>query len=60
MDSSSPPASGHKNLKSDFAEYNEAFMEFFNPPFPVRTTVGSQLYNILVEIDVVVALPNPL
>jgi 2-iminobutanoate/2-iminopropanoate deaminase len=25
-------------------------------PYPVRTTVGSQLANILVEIDVVAAL----
>jgi len=47
-----------QNLKTDFAEYNEAFLEFFTPPFPVRTTVGSQLYDILVEIDVVVALPT--
>lgn len=47
-----------QNLKQDFAEYNEAYQEFFTEPFPVRTTVGSQLFDILVEIDVVVALPN--
>lgn len=46
-----------QNLKQDFAEYNEAYKEFFSAPYPVRTTVGSQLYDILVEIDVVVALP---
>lgn len=46
-----------QNLKEDFAEYNEAYAEFFTAPFPVRTTVGSQLFDILVEIDVVVALP---
>lgn len=46
-----------QNLKEDFAEYNEAYAEFFSAPFPVRTTVGSQLFDILVEIDVVVALP---
>jgi reactive intermediate/imine deaminase len=47
-----------QNLKEDFAEYNEAYAEFFNAPFPVRTTVGSQLFDFLVEIDVVVALPS--
>lgn len=47
-----------QNLKQDFAEFNEAFAEFFSAPFPVRTTVGSQLNDILVEIDVVVALPS--
>lgn len=45
-----------QNLTQDFAEFNEAYLEFFTEPFPVRTTVGSQLFDILVEIDVVVAL----
>ena len=27
-------------------------------PYPVRTTVGSQLMDILVEIDVVAVLPD--
>jgi enamine deaminase RidA (YjgF/YER057c/UK114 family) len=43
---------------ADFAEFNEAYKEFFTEPYPVRTTVGSQLANILVEIDVVAALPE--
>lgn len=43
---------------ADFAEFNEAYKEFFAEPYPVRTTVGSQLANILVEIDVVAALPT--
>lgn len=47
-----------QHLKRDFAAYNEAYMEFFPTPYPVRTTVGSDLYDILVEIDVVVALPS--
>lgn len=38
---------------ADFVEFNKAYEEFFAPPFPVRTTVGSQLAGILVEIDVV-------
>ena len=45
------------HLKRDFAEFNAAYVEFFDEPFPVRTTVGSQLLGILVEIDVTVALP---
>lgn len=43
---------------ADFEEFNEAYKEFFSEPYPVRTTVGSQLANILVEIDVVAALPD--
>lgn len=42
---------------ADFAEFNEAYREFFSEPFPVRTTVGSQLPNIRVEIDAVAAIP---
>ena len=38
---------------ADFAAFDEAYAEFFSEPYPVRTTVGSQLANILVEIDVV-------
>jgi 2-iminobutanoate/2-iminopropanoate deaminase len=47
-----------QNLKADFAEYNAAYAEFFTAPFPVRTTVGSDLLDILVEIDVVAVLPT--
>lgn len=42
----------------DFEEFNAAYREFFSEPFPVRTTVGSTLMNILVEIDVVARLPR--
>jgi 2-iminobutanoate/2-iminopropanoate deaminase len=45
-----------QHLKRDFAEYNLAYAEFFSAPFPVRTTVGSDLADILVEIDVVAAI----
>lgn len=38
---------------ADFDEFNGAYREFFTEPYPVRTTVGSQLAGILVEIDVV-------
>jgi 2-iminobutanoate/2-iminopropanoate deaminase len=45
-----------EHLDEDFAEYNRAYAEFFTAPYPVRTTVGSRLANILVEIDVVAQL----
>jgi peptide/nickel transport system substrate-binding protein/2-iminobutanoate/2-iminopropanoate deaminase len=38
---------------ADFAEFNAAYAEFFTAPAPARTTVGSQLAGIKVEIDVV-------
>lgn len=41
---------------SDFEEFNLAYGEFFSEPYPVRTTVGSTLPGILVEIDVVARL----
>jgi len=36
-----------------FARFNEVYTRYFPDPKPVRTTVGSQLIGILVEIDVV-------
>lgn len=47
-----------QELHRDFAEFNAVYAEHFSDPYPVRTTVGSNLYDILVEIDVVVALPT--
>ncbi|MBP3037179.1 RidA family protein [Arthrobacter sp. zg-ZUI100] len=47
-----------QNLKEDFDEFNSAYREFFEAPFPVRTTVGSTLFDILVEIDVVAVFPT--
>ncbi|GAB2823095.1 RidA family protein [Alpinimonas psychrophila] len=47
-----------QDLERDFEEYNSSYSEFFKEPYPVRTTVGSQLRGILVEIDVVAALPK--
>jgi reactive intermediate/imine deaminase len=44
--------------KRDFAGFNATYAEFFTDGYPVRTTVGSVLANILVEIDVVAALPS--
>lgn len=42
---------------ADFGAFNETYRERFPEPFPVRTTVGSQLAGILVEIDAVAARP---
>ena len=42
---------------ADFAAYNAVYERMFPAPYPVRTTVGSRLLGILVEIDVVAALP---
>ena len=42
-----------QNLKDDFAAYNEAYKSHLTEPYPVRTTVGSDLMDILVEIDFV-------
>ena len=46
------------DVHRDFAGFNRAYAEYFTEGFPVRTTVGSTLLNILVEIDVVAALPD--
>lgn len=46
-------------LHRDFAAFNEVYSRRFPTPYPVRTTVGSQLLNILVEIDVVAGAPRP-
>jgi 2-iminobutanoate/2-iminopropanoate deaminase len=46
-------ATVHLSDLSLFARFNEVYTRFFPDPKPVRTTVGSQLFGILVEIDVV-------
>jgi enamine deaminase RidA (YjgF/YER057c/UK114 family) len=43
----------HLSDLSLFARFNETYARFFPDPKPVRTTVGSFLSGILVEIDVV-------
>jgi len=42
-----------EHLDRDFPAYNEVYARRFPTPYPVRTTVGSRLANILVEIDAV-------
>ena len=36
-----------------FDEFNAVYREFFAEPYPARTTVGSSLRGILVEVDVI-------
>jgi len=37
----------------DIESFNRVYAQYFTPPYPVRTTVGSQLQDILVEVDVI-------
>jgi reactive intermediate/imine deaminase len=46
-----------RELRRDFAAYDAVYRGYFAEPYPVRTTVGSDLMNILVEIDVVARRP---
>jgi 2-iminobutanoate/2-iminopropanoate deaminase len=43
----------HLSDLSLFQRYNAVYASYFPDPKPVRTTVGSQLMGILVEIDVI-------
>jgi reactive intermediate/imine deaminase len=47
-----------QNLAEDFAAFNEVYGRMVPAPYPVRTTVGSTLANILVEIDAVAVKPS--
>jgi reactive intermediate/imine deaminase len=47
-----------ERLDRDFAAFNEVYGRRFPEPWPVRTTVGSTLADILVEIDVVAVRPS--
>jgi 2-iminobutanoate/2-iminopropanoate deaminase len=44
---------------SEFALFNEVYAEFFEPPYPARTTVGAQLApGLLVEVEAVARRPG--
>ena len=45
--------SAHLSDMSLFEHYNRVYASYFPDPKPTRTTVGSQLPGILVEIDAV-------
>lgn len=44
------------DLRRDFVAFNEAYARIMPDPKPVRTTVGSDLRGVLVEIDLVAEL----
>ena len=44
------------DLHRDFPAFDAAFRTVVPEPYPARTTVGSTLWHILVEIDVVAKL----
>jgi 2-iminobutanoate/2-iminopropanoate deaminase len=37
----------------DFEEYNAIYREYFNPPYPARTTVQAGLLGFLIEVEAV-------
>jgi 2-iminobutanoate/2-iminopropanoate deaminase len=43
----------HLSDMADFERYNQVYATYFPDPKPARTTVGSQLNGILVEIDAI-------
>ena len=45
--------SAHLSDLSLFERYNKVYATYFPDPKPARTTVGSQLLGILVEIDAI-------
>jgi 2-iminobutanoate/2-iminopropanoate deaminase len=47
-----------QHLHDHFDRFNNVYKERFTGSRPVRTTVGSDLNNILVEIDVVAVKPD--
>ena len=46
-------ATVHLNDLALFPRYDKVYATYFPDPKPVRTTVGSQLLGIMVEIDVI-------
>lgn len=43
----------HLSDLADFEAFNNVYKRYFTEPYPVRTTVGSQLLGIKVEIDAI-------
>ncbi|MCL2146919.1 MAG: Rid family detoxifying hydrolase [Synergistaceae bacterium] len=49
----------HLTHMGHFKEFNEIYVQYFNPPYPTRTTVQSTLPGIFfVEIDVIAELDS--
>jgi 2-iminobutanoate/2-iminopropanoate deaminase len=41
----------------DYAEYNRLYREYFEPPYPARTTVKAELLGFGLEIDAIARRP---
>jgi reactive intermediate/imine deaminase len=48
----------HLSDLANFAEFDDSYSRHFTQPYPVRTTVGSALRGILVEVDVIAIEPQ--
>jgi 2-iminobutanoate/2-iminopropanoate deaminase len=59
---SSPEAvvkvTAHLSDLAFFDEFHAVYTQYFDPPYPARTTVGSALRGILVEVDVIALRPG--
>lgn len=45
--------------RSLYEPFNDIYMEYFNSPYPSRTTIYCDLnFDILVEIDVIAVIPQ--
>ena len=51
-------ATVHLSDLGQFNRFNQVYSRYFPDPKPVRTTVGSQLNGILIEIDVIAHIGN--
>jgi len=47
-----------QDVHRDRPGFNQAYETWLNPPYPARTTVGSELAEGLVEIDLVAVCPQ--
>lgn len=47
------PDRADEDLKRDFRGFDAVYRSYLSEPRPVRTTVGSSLMDILVEIDLI-------
>lgn len=45
-----------QHLNRDFDNFNSVYERHLTPPYPVRTTVGADLANVLLEIDMTAVL----
>ena len=45
-----------QNVERDFDAFDAVYSGYLAKPYPVRTTVGSRLRGILIEVDMIAAL----